>query len=152
MAIPNGVTFELISTGPGVGWWSSPAQRAAAFDAEIERRIGEIRLRQAVEALTSAEEQRHQSRIRRAQPVQVPNGKGLLTVPEVAARLQVNRRTVARYIEEGVLKAARIGGKGPYRIKEGDLEKMLVPEKGKAVRNEELDTFISAQITPRGRR
>jgi hypothetical protein len=47
---------------------------------------------------------------------------------------------------EGVLKAARIGGKGPYRIKEGDLEKMLVPEKIKSVKDENLDALILQQI------
>ena len=36
----------------------------------------------------------------------------LLTIPEAMKKLKVGRSTIIRYLETGVLKATRIGGKG----------------------------------------
>jgi hypothetical protein len=142
----GGIDYEVIFIGPGVRRRSTPAQREAAYEATIARHVDEILFRQSVHVLHAAGAKRHRSGIRRAKAVEVPARKGLLRVPAEAGRLQVNRRTEARYTMEGVLKAARIGGKGPYRIKEGDLEKMLVPEKIKSVKDENLDALILQQI------
>ena len=68
-----------------------------------------------------------------------PGGPGTRTL---SRRLRVHRWTVAQYIEEGVLKEAGNVGKGLCRIREGDLETMLVPEKTKSVMDEKLDAFI----------
>jgi excisionase family DNA binding protein len=46
----------------------------------------------------------------------------LLTVPEVAGRLAVNRRTVERHIACGRLRAVRPVAGSPWRIREEDLE------------------------------
>lgn len=40
----------------------------------------------------------------------------LLTVPEVAARLRINRATVVRWIKDGTLPAVRVGR--DYRVEE----------------------------------
>jgi excisionase family DNA binding protein len=50
----------------------------------------------------------------------------LLRVPEAAARLNVSRASVYRWIEEGRLPAVRLGGRGaPLRISEADLGEWL---------------------------
>ena len=46
----------------------------------------------------------------------------LLTIKEVARYLRVSERSILRYIEDGRLRASRIG---QWRIKESDLEKFL---------------------------
>ena len=58
----------------------------------------------------------------------------LLTIPEVAKRLKISRRTVYRYIEKGQLKAVKIS-QSPiyyiYRISEKDLNQFLKKHKTK---------------------
>jgi len=45
------------------------------------------------------------------------------TVPQVAEMLKVHRRSVARWIQAGELRAVKLGNR--YRISEEDLEKFL---------------------------
>jgi excisionase family DNA binding protein len=53
----------------------------------------------------------------------------LLTVDDVAELLGVSRRTVYRWITEGVLPAFRLGRKGsPVRIDAAELERWLEDE------------------------
>ena len=49
-------------------------------------------------------------------------GEKLLKIEEVAEMLRVSTRTITRYIEDGKLKASRIGN---WRIKESHLNKFL---------------------------
>jgi excisionase family DNA binding protein len=58
----------------------------------------------------------------------MPNKKEQLKVEEVAKRLDVDERTIYRYIESGELKAVKIGG---WRIAEDDLEKFIVSRRNK---------------------
>jgi excisionase family DNA binding protein len=56
----------------------------------------------------------------------------LLTIPEVAKRLKVSRRTVYRYIKKGELKTIRISQTPLYhvlRISEKDLKQFLKEHK-----------------------
>jgi excisionase family DNA binding protein len=58
----------------------------------------------------------------------------LLTIPEVAKRLKVSRRTVYRYIKKGELKTIRISQTPLYRvlrISEKDLNQFLKKHKTK---------------------
>jgi excisionase family DNA binding protein len=54
----------------------------------------------------------------------------LLTVPEVAKRLTISRRTVYRLIEKKALKAIKISA-GIYRVEEKDLIHFLKKHKTK---------------------
>ena len=56
--------------------------------------------------------------------VEVPDK--LLTVPEVAERLSCRTETVRRWIAAGQLPAFVLPG-GGYRIRESNLERVLVP-------------------------
>jgi excisionase family DNA binding protein len=59
-------------------------------------------------------------------------GNKLLTIPEVAKRLGISRRTVYRYIKKGKLKASRISQTPLYqilRISEKDLNQFLKKHK-----------------------
>jgi len=49
--------------------------------------------------------------------------RGFYYIKEVADELQVAVSTVHRYIEDGLLKAYQIGGRGPWRIKPGEFKK-----------------------------
>ena len=49
-------------------------------------------------------------------------GEKLLKIEEVAEMLRVSTRTITRYIEDGKLKASRIG---KWRIKSADLDQFL---------------------------
>ena len=51
----------------------------------------------------------------------------MLTVTEVAKICRVTRRTVLIWIDKGLLAAARLPGKGEWRIRRTDLEKTLEP-------------------------
>ena len=48
-----------------------------------------------------------------------------MTVKEVATELQVHEETVRRWIRDGELPVADLGGKAGYRIKRGDLDAFL---------------------------
>jgi len=48
--------------------------------------------------------------------------KRFLTVKDVVKRLQIGERTVYRYVEEGKIKAVKIGG---WRITEEDLQAFI---------------------------
>jgi len=52
----------------------------------------------------------------------------LLTVGQVAKRLQFSKMTIYRYIKAGKISAYKIGKE--YRIKESDLEKFLDEMRG----------------------
>lgn len=54
----------------------------------------------------------------------------LLTIPEVAKRLTISRRTVYRLIERKELKAIKISA-GIYRVEEKDLIQFLKKHKTK---------------------
>jgi excisionase family DNA binding protein len=59
-------------------------------------------------------------------------GNKLLTIPEVAKRLGISRRTVYRYIKKGKLKAIKISQTPLYqilRISEKDLNQFLKEHK-----------------------
>lgn len=56
----------------------------------------------------------------------------LLTVAQVARRLQVHEITVRRYIRAGTLKAVRVGRN--LRVREEDLERFLQPATPAGVR------------------
>ena len=49
-----------------------------------------------------------------------------LSIQETAAELGIDERTVRRYIDDGALPAARIGGR-LIRIKVTDIEELLAP-------------------------
>ena len=57
--------------------------------------------------------------------------ENLLSLKEAAARLQVNRDTMTRYIKRGIIPAYRLTafptgrGRQEYRIKESDVEAYL---------------------------
>ncbi len=52
--------------------------------------------------------------------------ESLLTIKDVAERLNIGERTAYRLIEEGQLKARRIGsGRGTLRVKPADLERFI---------------------------
>ena len=52
-------------------------------------------------------------------------GDRLLTVPEVAERLRVNRETVRRWLRQGRLRGTLMGGtKAGYRIKESEVARI----------------------------
>lgn len=49
----------------------------------------------------------------------------LLTVDDVAEHCHVHRRTVERAIHAGRLRAAQLGQRGAYRLRESDVEAWL---------------------------
>lgn len=49
----------------------------------------------------------------------------LLTVQEVAQRLNLTYETVRRYVHDGRLKGIKFGNRGGWRIRERDLEAFL---------------------------
>ncbi len=50
----------------------------------------------------------------------------LLTVPQVAERLQVGPRTVQRWLREGRLRGFLLGGtKSGYRVRESEVERLV---------------------------
>ncbi len=49
----------------------------------------------------------------------------LLTVEEVAARLQVNEQTIRRWLREGKLAGVPFGGRTGWRVSEDDLRAFL---------------------------
>ena len=49
----------------------------------------------------------------------------LLTVEDVAERLQVNEQTVRRWLREGELTGVPFGGRTGWRISEADLQAFL---------------------------
>jgi excisionase family DNA binding protein len=56
------------------------------------------------------------------------------TLPEVAERLKVSRRTVYRWVQSGDLQAHKLGPDKPgveWRIGEEDLEKFLEARRGR---------------------
>jgi excisionase family DNA binding protein len=52
-------------------------------------------------------------------------GDRLLTVAEVAESCQVHGKTVMRAIARGELRAVRLGARGAYRIRPGDVDAWL---------------------------
>lgn len=52
-----------------------------------------------------------------------PHGPALLTLRQAADRLNVNKRTVQRWIEKGLLRVVRFGR--TVRIHEADLEDVI---------------------------
>ena len=57
------------------------------------------------------------------------------TLPEVAERLKVSRRTVYRWVQSGELPAHKLGPDRPgveWRIGEDDLEEFLEARRGRA--------------------
>ena len=59
----------------------------------------------------------------------------LLTVKQVAARLQLGLRTIYEHIAGGCLKAVR-NPTGSIRIRESDLDDFLTPVEARAAREE----------------
>jgi excisionase family DNA binding protein len=51
----------------------------------------------------------------------------LLTIRETATLLALSTRTIHRYIAEGKLRAYRVGGEKPIRIKREELDDLLEP-------------------------
>ena len=49
----------------------------------------------------------------------------LLTVEEVAKRLDLHEETIRRYLQRGLLKGIKFGNRGGWRIKEGDLQAFI---------------------------
>ena len=49
----------------------------------------------------------------------------LMTVQQVADRLQVHEETVRRWLRDGELAGVNLGGKSGYRIKSSDIELFL---------------------------
>jgi len=50
-----------------------------------------------------------------------------LAVKEVASRVGVSPTTVVRWIQDGVLRASKAGGKGRWFVRRDDVEYILVP-------------------------
>ncbi|OZF44280.1 helix-turn-helix domain-containing protein [Rhodococcus sp. 14-2470-1a] len=55
-------------------------------------------------------------------------GSEYFSIQEVAERVGKHERTIRGYIEEGRLKAYRVGPRGRYRIKPADVEAMFSTE------------------------
>jgi excisionase family DNA binding protein len=51
--------------------------------------------------------------------------EGWLRTLEAAAYLQVNEETLRRWARTGVISAAKLGNRGGFRFKRGDLERFL---------------------------
>ena len=49
----------------------------------------------------------------------------LLTVEEVATRLNLHPETIRRYLQRGLLKGVKFGNRGGWRIKESDLDDFM---------------------------
>ena len=49
----------------------------------------------------------------------------LLTVEEVAKRLDLHEETIRRYLQRGLLKGIKFGNRGGWRVKEGDLQAFI---------------------------
>ena len=49
----------------------------------------------------------------------------LLTVDEVATRLNLHPETIRRYLQRGLLKGVKFGNRGGWRIKEADLDDFM---------------------------
>jgi excisionase family DNA binding protein len=57
-----------------------------------------------------------------------------LTIRETATLLALSKRTIHRYIAEGKLKAYRVAGEKVIRIKWEDVEALLIPVSGGALK------------------
>jgi excisionase family DNA binding protein len=66
----------------------------------------------------------------------------LMTVDEVAALCQVHRKTIVRAISRGELRAARLGIRGAYRLREEDVEDWLASRTVSARRTEPAATAV----------
>ena len=58
------------------------------------------------------------------------------TLPEIAERLKVSRRTVYRWVQSGELRAHKLGPDRPgveWRIGEDDLEEFLEAHRGRRI-------------------
>ena len=62
-----------------------------------------------------------------------------LTIRETAALLALSVRTIHRYIAEGKLRAYRVAGERPIRIKREDVDALLKPLGGEAATAETSD-------------
>lgn len=49
----------------------------------------------------------------------------MLTVQQIAERLQVHEETVRRWLREGVMVGINFGGKSGYRVRQSELEAFL---------------------------
>ena len=59
-------------------------------------------------------------------------GERLLTVPQVAERLQVGPRTVHRWLREGRLRGFLLGGtKTGYRVRASEVERFVQSREGR---------------------
>jgi len=56
----------------------------------------------------------------------------LLTVEEVAIRLQVNEQTIRRWLRDGELAGVPFGGRTGWRVSEDDLLAFLARRRGEA--------------------
>ena len=59
-----------------------------------------------------------------------------LTIRETATLLALSTRTIHRYIAEGKLKAYRVAGDKAIRLKREDVEALLIPVSGSALKGE----------------
>lgn len=60
------------------------------------------------------------------------NGTEWLTIPEVAARLAVNERTVRSWLQKGLLTGYKFGGwRGEWRVKPEDVERFVADSKNR---------------------
>lgn len=71
----------------------------------------------------------------------------LLTLAEVADYLRVSKRSVRRMIRLGSLPAYRIGGSGPYRFRNRDVDALLVP--ADRLVEEDVHSYITDQTEGR---
>jgi len=73
------------------------------------------------------------------------DNQDLLTIRETADRLRVSIATVRRLIRSKSLPAYRVGHSGPYRIRNSDIDELLVPVDD-LDEDVDLDDFIDNQI------
>lgn len=60
------------------------------------------------------------------------NGTDWLTIPDVAARLSVNERTVRSWLQKGLLTGYKFGGwRGEWRVKPEDVERFIADSKNR---------------------
>ncbi len=52
-------------------------------------------------------------------------GREMLTVPQVAAYLQVHPESVRRWLREGRMRGINLSGKGGWRVRRDELERFI---------------------------
>jgi excisionase family DNA binding protein len=135
--ITDSTAFDMIFTGPSMKGMSTDGTLERDNQKSFLRFLADVDMQMRLERLEQAEESRRSRMKRKAKEAKVHVGSGTLTLAHVAARLQVDRSTVRRYVATGKLIGSRIGENGPYRFMEKDVKKLLVSQGAAEERDEE---------------